>query len=286
MQPILHGFRKRALARKCNRCQSFLPAMKRRLFPTLLITLTVFGFAFSAVAQDAKILCFEKKSGDSEEQLYLVIEGYMVRGTRASASEAASAYGKIFGNVREKDGILHVTYHYEIDGDQPGSEEQLMKLGKGSIALADGELEEHGPGQLVLKNPKAAKFTKVFKQVPLRDVEAGSPEAKAIVKAVDGVLSDSVGFSPGYENGFFRLAGDWALFQGFLTLPDGKKAAHPALAAQFAEREFQAQLRKDGKGMWKVIRHGFALPDGSFDYTHLNDAPAPWQLAESMKNRG
>ena len=258
--------------------------MKRCLFPLLLIALT--AFVFSAAAQDAKVLCFEKKTGDSEEQLYLVIEGYMVRGTRSNASEAASTYGKIFGNVREKDGILHVTYHYEIDGHQPGSEEQLMKLGKGSIAIAEGELEEHGPGQLVLKNPKAAKFTKVFKQVPLRDAEAGSPEAKAIVKTVDGVLSDSVGFSPGYGNGFFRLAGDWALFQGFLTMPDDKKAAHPALAAQFAEREFQAQLKKDSKGVWKVIRHGFAMPDGSFDYTHLDDAPSPWQLVESTKNRG
>ena len=261
--------------------------MRRRPFPTLMIAFTVLGFAFSAAAQDAKILCFEKKTGDDAEQLYLVIESHIVRGTRSSSSEAASAYGKIFGNVREKDGILHVTYNYEIDGYQPGSEEQLMKLGKGSIAIAEGELEEHGPGQLVLKNPKAAKFTKVFKQVPLSSVEPNSPDGKAIVKAVDGVLSDSLGFSPGaYENGFFRVAGDWALFQGYLTLPGNKKLTKPDLAAQFAEREFQAQLKKDSKGVWKVIRHGFAMPDGAFDCTHLDDAPAPWQLMESMKNRG
>lgn len=73
---------------------------------------------------------------------------------------------------------------------------------------------------------------------------------------------------------------------GFLTLTDAQKSAKPALAAQFAEREFQAQLRKDGKGVWKVIRHGFATPNGAFDYTHLDEAPAPWQLIESMKNRG
>lgn len=187
--------------------------MKRCLLRTLLIALAVLGLVSVAAAQDAKVLCFEKKTGDTEEQLYLVIDGYMVRGTRSSSSEAASAYGRIFGNVREKDGTFHVTYHYEIDGHQPGSEEQLMKLGKGSIAIAEGELEEHGPGQMVLKNPKAAKFTKVFRQVPLSAVEAGSPEAKAIVKAVDGTLSDSIGLSPGYENGFFRIAGNWALFQ-------------------------------------------------------------------------
>ena len=261
--------------------------MKQSPSSPLPVLLALLSFTFSAMAQDAKVLCFEKKTAESEEQLYLVIEGYMVRGTASSSSEGGSAEGRIFGNVREADGVLHITYNYLIDGHEPGSEEQLMKLGKGSIAIAEGELEERGPGQLVLKNPKAAKFTKVFKQVPLSFIEADAPEAKAIAKAVGGVLSDSIGFSPaGYENGFFRLAGDWALFQGYLTVPEGIKP-DPAMVGQLQNQEFQAQLKKDSKGVWQVIRHGFALPDGiHFDHTIIEDAPAPWQLMESMKNRG
>jgi len=178
------------------------------------------------LAQDAagpKILASEKKTGESEEQLYRVIEGEFISGTQFAGSDAGSAFGRIFGKVRE-DGVLHVTFNYEIEG-QPGSEEQLMKLGKGEITVAEGELTEHGPNQNVLKEPKGVKFTKVFKQVPLSEPKTDTKEAAAVIEPVDAVITKLAGMKCDLSGGLVRIAGDWALFQGFIVTPEDKKPA-------------------------------------------------------------
>lgn len=249
--------------------------------PTLIIALAALGTSLSSFAQDAepeaKILAFEKKTGNSEEQLYLIIEGEFVRGTQYAGSNEGSAFGRIFGKVRE-DGVLHVTYNYDVEG-QPGSEEQLMKLGKGEINIAEGELDEHGPNQNTLKDPKNVKFTKVFKQVPISLPKPDSAEAAAVLKPVDAAISKLTGVKSDLSGGQVRVAGDWALFQGYVAPPEDKKPSDPEIATKVAEREFQAQLKKDGKG-WKIVRSIFASEGGSFDYEDSSDETAPWQLLD------
>lgn len=253
-------------------------AIKSALITSLVVLGTAFAVFSQDTAPDARYLAFEKKTADDEEQLYLIIDGEFVRGTQCSSSEAGTAYGRVFGKVRE-DGVLHLTYNYTIE-DQPGSEEQLMKLGEGQITIAQGELDEHGPGQMTLKDPKNVQFTKVLKQVPLSRPKPDSVEAKAVFKPVEAVVNKLTGVQCDTTGGFVRVAGDWALYQGHITIPGEKKPADPEIAKKLAEREFQAQLKKGGKG-WEVVRSVFASEGGSFDYEDISEEnSAPWQLIE------
>jgi hypothetical protein len=97
---------------------------------------------------------------DSKEEIVtfaLWVDSGAVGGSEFSgAPEKDSAYGSITGNLRE-DGLLHVTFNYTIEGNRQ-SEEQLLKIDGNKLIVGKGELEEHGPGQLVLKNPKSVKF--------------------------------------------------------------------------------------------------------------------------------
>ena len=256
----------------------------RRLF--LLSALAALGFASASAAQDSitKILCFEKDTKDQEHHVFLLIESHQVRGTQGSGDENASASGRLWGVVRE-DGVLHLTYHYTIE-DQPGSEEQLMKIEKGRLLIGEGELEEHGPGQLVLKSPKEVQFTKMLKQVPLTFPALDSAEGKPVIKAVDGAVKELTGVSPGYDGGEIRMAGNWAVYQGFLKPPaDQKKPADPEMAAKVEQREFQAMLKKDAKGRWQGLSSAFANDAGLFDHDATEEGPAPWQLHENANGR-
>ena len=255
---------------------------------TLITTIAVFGTAFTSFAQDAtepKILAFEKKTKDSEDQLYVVIEGDFISGTQFAGSEAGTAFGRIFGKVRE-DGVLHLTFNYEIEG-QPGSEEQLMKLGKGEITVAMGELTVHGPNQLVLKDPKGVKFTRVLKQVPLSEPKMESKEAAAVLEPVDAIITKLAGMKCDLSSGVVRIAGDWALYQGFISTPEDKKPADPQIATKIAQLQFQAQLKKDDKG-WKVLRSAFeSSPGGGYEFPeNSDDSQAPWQLFEGINGSG
>lgn len=239
------------------------------------------------MAQDAagpKILASEKKTGESEEQLCRVIEGEFISGTQFAGSDAGSAFGRIFGKVRE-DGVLHVTFNYEIEG-QPGSEEQLMKLGKGEITVAEGELTEHGPNQNVLKEPKGVKFTKVFKQVPLSEPKTDTKEAAAVIEPADAVITKLAGMKCDLSGGLVRIAGDWALFQGFIVTPEDKKPADAEIGDKIAQFQFQAQLKKDGTG-WKVLRSAFESAGGDYEFPDdSDDSTVPWQLFEGIDGYG
>jgi hypothetical protein len=97
---------------------------------------------------------------DSKEEIVtfaMWVDSGNVGGSEYSGvPEKDSAYGSITGNVRE-DGLLHVTFNYMIEGSRQ-SEEQLLKIDGNKLIIGEGELEEHGPGQFVLKDPKSVKF--------------------------------------------------------------------------------------------------------------------------------
>lgn len=253
---------------------------------TLSIALAIAGLICFASAQEptSKVLCFEKDTKTQEHHVFLIIESHQVRGTQSSGDENASASGRLWGIVRE-DGVLHLTYHYTIE-DQPGSEEQLMKVEKGRLLIGEGELDEHGPGQLVLKSPKDVKFTKALKQVPLTFPALDSAEGKGVIKAVDESVKGQTGISPGYDGGEIRQAGNWAIYQGFLKpAADQKKPADPEMAAKVEQREFQAVLKKDAKGRWKVLSSAFANDAGLFEQFPSDEGPMPWQLSEDANGR-
>lgn len=230
-------------------------------------------------------LCFESVTPESEDRLYLFIsEGY-ISGTQSGMSEAGTAYGKIMGTIRE-DGLLHITFNYEIEGT-PGSEEQLMKLAQDEtqVTLAQGELEERGPGQMVLKDPKAAageaSFTKVLKRVPLITPKPDSEEFVAIRKAVEGIASQLAGVKADGSNGEIRIADGKALYQGFFHVEEGEVPRNAAMATKIQENEIQAQLQKEGSG-WKVVRHSFEQGAHGFIYDDGLDFELPWQLFEAF----
>ena len=246
----------------------------------LIIALAVMGTSFAILAQDAepdfKCLAFEKNTGDYKDRLYLVIGGDSVSGNQSLESDSGSLSGKVFGKVL-KDGVLHLTFFYENDGGEPGAEEQLMKLGKDEIAIAEGELEEHGPNQKTLKDPKNVKFTKVFKQLPLSLPELESKEAAVVLKPVHALVEKLTGLNCDLSGGRLRVAGNVALFQGYLSAPEGKKPSDPHIAAKMLDGEFQVFLKKDDKG-WAVARSGFISMSGSSDYQGVSEEDAPWQL--------
>lgn len=253
-----------------------------RLLP---LALAILCTASCGLAQEtSRVLCFEKDTKDQEHHVFLIIEFHRVRGTQSSGDENASADGRLWGIVRE-DGVLHLTYHYTIE-DQPGSEEQLMKVEKGRLLIGEGELEEHGPGQLVLKSPGDVKFTKALKQVPLTFPALESAEGKPVIEAVDEAVKELTGISPGYDGGEIRMAGSWAIYQGFLKpAADQKKPADPEMAANVEQREFQAMLKKNARGRWKVLSSAFANDAGLFDQFPSDEGPMPWQLRENANGR-
>ncbi len=257
--------------------------MKRS--PLLALALATLGIAFGTFAQENsgqhRLLAFEKKSENTEDQIFLIIDGDFVSGTQFGSSEAGSAYGKLFGKVRE-DGLLHVTFNYEIEG-QPGSVEQLMKLEEGRLTLAVGELEEHGPSQMSLKDPSGVTFTMPFEQAPLSLPEPDSDEGKAVLTPVDAAVSELTGVKCDLSDGRLRVAGDWAIYQGYLSAIEDKVPSDPEMAVNVAEREIQVQLKKDGAD-WKVVRSIFASATGSFDYEVTDDTLPPWQIFESLDN--
>jgi hypothetical protein len=221
----------------------------------LRIAMVVLGASFAAFAQDAdpdfKCLAFEKNTTEYKNRLYLVISGDSIGGNQS--------------------------LEYD-DGAEPGAVEQLMKLGKGEIAITEGELEEHGPNQKTLKDPKNVPFTKIFKQVPLSLPELESKEAAVVLKPVHALVEKLTGCKCDLSGGRLRVAGDAALFQGFVREPVDKKPSDPKIAAMMAEGEFQVFLKKANQG-WVVARSGFLPIYGSTsDYQSITEEDAPWQF--------
>lgn len=197
------------------------------------------------------------------------------------APETDSAYGSIMGNVRE-DGLLHVTFNYSIEGSRQ-SEEQLIKLDGNKLIIGEGELEERGPGQMVLKDPKSVKFDgEALAEVKLDEFDVQDPKAKPVVSLVTAVLEKSAGV-PVTLIGSVRVSGGWARIVGNVQVPEGKKVENEALAAKFSNQSLQAYLKQDKTGTWKIVRQGFMSDDGSIDFgAEENQEEAPWPIDEDF----
>jgi len=246
---------------------------------SFLTTLILMSTSLGAFAQ-AQTLYFEHKSAENETQVALYVEDGFVSGSEYSgAPETDSAYGEITGVVR-KDGLLHVTFNYTIEGSKQ-SEEQILKLDGDKLFIGEGELEERGPGQMVLKDREKVKFTQALKQLPLSEPEVDSPEGKAITKVLQDPVAKLTGVPVMFE-GMLRVSGEWALFMGVVSAVEGKTPKDEEIAMKMNERSFQAFLKKDNKGAWKVLRSAFASADGYYDYEgEVEDAP--WQLMEGLE---
>ena len=127
-------------------------------------------------------------------------------GNQSLESDSGCLSAKVLGKVREC-GVLHLTLFYENDGAETGMEEQLTKLGQGEIAIAEGELEEQGPYQKKLKDPKNVPFTKIFKQVPLSLPELESKEGAVVLKPDHALVEKLTGCECDLSGGRLRVAG-------------------------------------------------------------------------------
>lgn len=248
--------------------------MKISLFTVLIIM----GASLSTLAQTPTFY-FEGTDDGVETQVSIRMDEGFVTGTEYSGvPEKDSAYGEITGNVR-KDGLLHVTFNYTIEGSRQ-SEEQLMKLDGGKLYLGEGELEERGPGQMVLKDREKVKFTRALKKLPVSEPELDSAEGKAVTQALQKPLAKLTGVPVMFE-GLVRISGDWALYMGAVIAAEGKMPKDEKIAAQLEQRQFQAFFKKDAKGDWKVLRSAFASPEGYHEYEGEYEN-APWQLTAGL----
>jgi hypothetical protein len=246
----------------------------------LIVSLSLLLLSVGAFAQ-SQTLYFEHKTAEEETLVTLNVDEGNVHGTQFTGVNQTDdvAGGEITGNVRE-DGLLHVTFNYVVEGYRE-SEEQLLKLDGDKLFIGEGELEERGPGQMVLKDRGKVKFTRALKKVPLSEPAYDTPEAKAITGLLEGPMAKQAGVPVTFE-GIVRISGDWAFYQGPVTVAEGKQPKDEEMAKKLNERQFQAFLKKDAKGGWKVLRSAFANEDGYFDYEGEFESP-PWQLTAGLE---
>lgn len=249
------------------------------------LALALIAFSLPAFAQTSERY-FEHKSKGLEIHISLSVDGDSVRGMQFSGSdepETHGASGPFFGNVR-KDGLLHVTYNYEIEGNRQ-SEEQLLKLDGDTLFVGSGELEEHGPGQMALKDSKSVKFEKALKEVSVKEIETDKEECKAFTQVLHEPLAKLVG-APVVLNGGVRVSQKWARFTGNVRVQDGKTAKDKATSEALDRASFWAYLKDDGNGGWKVVRFMFedagdlSVPVEGLDF----ESKAPWVLEGIASN--
>jgi hypothetical protein len=223
----------------------------------------------------------EKDEPAYEESIALWVSGEYAGGTQFAGSEGThSAYGNLTAVVRP-DGIIHATWNYDIEGSQQ-SEEQLLKLDGDSLYLGEGELEERGPGQMVLKDPAKVVFEKALKEIKMSEPAIDSQEAAPVVVAIKEAVSKLAGAPVELEGGL-RLTQGWVRFLGFVNAAEGTAPKNETFAAMM-ENEFQIQLKKDGDKGWKLIRHGFRGPEGYFEIEEASEEfeSAPWPIEEEF----
>lgn len=258
--------------------------MKALLSPLILLTFALPAFAQTPEPESAPARpltrYFEHKSQGSEIRISLIVEGDGVHGAQFSGSdepETHGASGTITGNVKA-DGILHVTYNYTIE-ESAQSEEQLLKLDGTTLYLGEGPLEEHGPGQMVLQDPKSVKFEKALKEISVKEFESSKKDGKAITKVLQEPVAKLVG-APVVFEGTVRVSQQWARFHGSVSVAEGKKAKDEATAKALENGMLRAYMKDDGKGGWKLVRFIFedagdlSVPTDGQDF----DSPAPWLL--------
>ena len=216
-----------------------------------------------------------------EESIALWVSGEYVGGSQFAGSEGTdSAYGNLVAVVRP-DGIIHATWNYDIEGSEQ-SEEQLLKLDGDTLYLGEGELEERGPGQMVLKDPAKVVFEKALKEIKMSEPAIDSEEAAPIVTALKEAVAKLAGAPVELEGGL-RLTQGWVRFLGFVKPAEGAEVKNENFAGNL-DNEFQIQLKKDGDKGWKLIRHGFRGAEGYFEIEEASEdfEAAPWPLEEEI----
>ena len=195
-------------------------------------------------------------------------------------SERVADRGPLPPMVRP-DGIIHATWNYDIEGSEQ-SEEQLLKLDGDTLYIGSGELEERGPGQMVLKDPAKVVFEKALKEVEMSEPAIDSEEAAPLVTAVKEAVSKLAG-APVNLDGGLRLTQGWVRFLGFISPAEGAEVKNEAFAGSIGD-EFQILLKQDADKKWKLIRHGFRGAEGYFELEEASEEyeTAPWPLEEEL----
>jgi hypothetical protein len=262
------------------------PTFPLTMKTTQLILLTLGLASFQASAQDEVryfrlITPAENDEPEYEESVALWVSGESAGGTQFAGSEGThSAYGNLVAVVRP-DGIIHATWNYDIEGSEQ-SEEQLLKLDGDTLYLGEGELEERGPGQMVLKDPAKVVFEKALKEVEMSELSFDSGEAAPHASALKEAVSKLVGAQVNLE-GTLRSTQGWIRFLGFVTPAEGVEVKNEAFAGSLGE-EFQILLKQDAEKKWQLVRHGFRGPDGYFELQEASEEyeSAPWPLEEEL----
>lgn len=216
-----------------------------------------------------------------EESIALWVSGEAAGGTQFAGSEGThSAYGNLVAVVRP-DGIIHATWNYDIEGSEQ-SEEQLLKLDGDTLYIGEGELEERGPGQMVLKDPAKVVFEKALKEIKMSELAIDSEEAAPLVAAVKEAVAKLAG-APVTLEGTLRLTQGWVRFVGFVKPAEGAEVKDETFAGSLGD-EFQILLKQDAEKKWKLVRHGFRGPDGYFELQEASEEyeSAPWPLEEEL----
>jgi hypothetical protein len=253
---------------------------------TQLILLTLGLASIQANAQDGVryfqlITPAANDEPQYEEAVALWVSGEAAGGTQFNGSaETHSAYGNLTAVVRP-DGIIHATWNYDIEGSEQ-SEEQLLKLDGDTLYIGSGELEERGPGQMVLKDPAKVVFEKALKEVEMSEPAIDSEEAAPLVTAVKEAVSKLAG-APVNLDGGLRLTQGWVRFLGFISPAEGAEVKNEAFAGSIGD-EFQILLKQDEDKKWKLIRHGFRGAEGYFELEEASEEyeTAPWPLEEEL----
>ena len=254
--------------------------------PTRLILLTLalastFTHAQDGVRYFQLLTPGENGEPPYDESIALWVAGDSAGGTQFAGSEGThSAYGNLFAVVRP-DGLIHATWNYEIEGVGQ-SEEQLLKLDGDTLYLGEGELEERGPGQMVLKEPAKVVFEKALKEIKMSEPAIDSEEAAPVAAALKEAIAKLAGAPVELEGGL-RLTQGWVRFVGFVKPAEGAEVKDETFAANLGS-EFQIQLKKDGEKGWKLIRHGFRGAEGYFEIEEASEdfESAPWPLEEEL----
>lgn len=253
---------------------------------TLLILLSLGLTSVLANAQDGVryfklVTPAENDVPAYEDSIALWVSGESAGGTRYNGSaESDSAYGNLVAVVRP-DGIIHATWNYSVEGFEQ-SEEQLLKLDGDTLYLGEGELEERGPGQMVLKDPAKVVFEKALKEVEMSESAVDSEEAAPVVAELKEAIAKLAGAPVELEGGL-RLTQGWIRFLGFVSAAEGAEVKDETFAGSLGD-EFQILLKQDAEKKWQLVRHGFRGPEGYFELQEASEEyeSAPWPLEEEL----
>lgn len=228
-------------------------------------------------AAEPQTLFFAKESKSEFTHVALRIEGDQVSGTQHwQPKDEHGARGTLAGVLTEG-GRIRAVYQYTIEGSEQ-VEEQVYKLDGDKLFLGEGELVEGKDGRLNLKAPDKVEFASALAKVAVTEPKAGSPERKAIMDAMRGLVAEHVGMAVTFT-GEVRASGSWARFQGDVATSSGKVPENEVAAAEL-ELDFFALLRQDGDGNWAVKHWGFAGDIGVSEEAREKFPVAPWVLFE------